>query len=346
MFSFFKDESLKAADIYVDLGTANTLVSVRDKGVIINEPTLIAFSEVSPGKRKIIAVGLEAREMILRTPGSISSFRPLKDGVIADYETTETMLRHFLSRPGLTGFMKKPKIVISLPYGVTEVEKRAAIDAGKAAGAKEVVLIDEPMAAAIGAGLPIKDAKGSMIVDIGGGTTEVAVIALADIVYCQALRVGGHKIDESIIDYFKKKRQFIINDSIAEELKMKLGTATPKKDILSLTVTGRDSESGLTKNLLITSEEVGIAMDNDIKEIVNAVHSALEQTPPELVSDIIETGIVLAGGGALIRGLDLRLENEVRLPVTIAKNPLLTLAVGGEMILRDPELLEKIQLEI
>jgi len=346
MFSFFKDEGTKAADIYVDLGTANTLIAARGKGVILNEPTLIAYSEVNPGKRKIIAVGKEAKEQVMKTPGSITAFRPLKEGVIADYDTTETMLRHFLSRPGIKALMKRPKIVISLPYGVTEVEKRAAIDAGKAAGAKEVILIDEPMAAAIGAGLPIKDARGSMIVDIGGGTTEVAVIALADIVYCQAIRVGGHKIDESIIDYFKKKRNLVISDMAAEELKMKLGTATPKKDIHTMSITGRDLDSGLNKTIEVSSEEIGNAMDNDIQEIVNAIHAALEKTPPELVSDIIESGIVLAGGGALIRDLDLRLENEVRLPVVVAKDPLLTLAYGGEKILDDPELLLKIQLEI
>jgi rod shape-determining protein MreB len=345
MFSFFKDSS-GGADIYIDLGTANTLIAVRDQGVLINEPTIIAFNEVSSGKRKVVAVGTEAVEMLLKTPGNITALRPLKEGVIADYEITETMLRYFLSRPGLKSFMKKPRVVISLPYGVTEVEKRAAIDAGKSAGAKEVILIDEPMAAALGAGLPVKSPEGSMIVDIGGGTTEVAVIALADIVYCEAIRVGGHKIDESIIDYFRKKRNLIISQDTAEDLKKSIGTATPKKDIRTKSITGRDADSGLNKTLEITSEEVGNAMDHDINAIIEAIHKALEKTPPELVSDIIEKGIVLSGGGALIRDLDLRLENEVRLQVRIAENPLLTIARGGEMVLKDQELLAKIQLEV
>lgn len=346
MFSFFRDEGLKGADIYVDLGTANTLIAARGKGVIINEPSLIAFSEVSSGKRKVMAVGKEAQEKMKKTPGSIVAHRPLKDGVIADYETTETMLRHFLGRPDMKTFMRRPRIVISLPYGVTEVEKRAAIDAGKSAGAKEVILIDEPMAAALGAGLPIKGAQGSMIIDIGGGTTEVAIIALADIVYCQAVKIGGHKIDESIIEYFKKKHHLIISTEMAEQLKIQIGTATPKKDIQMMMVTGRDFDSGLSKTFEVSSEEVGNAMDNDIKEIINAIHAALEKTPPELVSDIIESGIVLAGGGALIKNLDVRLENEIRLPVKIAQNPLLAIALGGEKVLEDPELLEKIQLQI
>jgi rod shape-determining protein MreB len=346
MFSFFKDDGADGADIYIDLGTANTLIAAKGKGVLINEPTLIAFSEVSSGKRKVVAVGQEAKEKIMKTPGSIVAYRPLKEGVIADYETTETMLRHFLSRPGVKGLMKRPRIVISLPFGVTEVEKRAAIEAGKSAGAREVILIDEPMAAALGAGLPVKEARGSMIVDIGGGTTEVAVIALSDIVYCQAIRVGGHLLDESIIDYFKKKRGIVISQDVAENLKINVGTATPKKDIRTVHISGRDVESGLNKSIEVSSEEVGNAMDHDINQIIEAIHSALEKTPPELVSDIIEVGVVLSGGGALIRDLDLRLQNEIRLPVRISENPLLTIARGGEMVLSDPELLAKIQLQV
>jgi len=346
MFSFFKDEGISGADYYVDLGTANTLIAARGKGIIVNEPTLIAYSEVSPGKRKVVAVGLDARDKVAKTPGNITALRPLRDGVIADYDTTETMLRYFLNRPGMKTMFSKPRIVISLPYGVTEVEKRAAIDAGKAAGAKEVYLIDEPMVAAIGAGLPVKEAKGSMIIDIGGGTTEVAVIALADIVYCQAVRLGGHKFDEAIIDYMKKKKALIINETIAEHLKVSIGTACPKKDIRSMSISGRDFHSGLMKTIEVSSEDVGNAMDDCLRDIIDAVHLALEQTPPELVSDIIETGIVLAGGGALIRDIDIRIQNEVRLPVRIAENPLTTIARGGEMVLEDPILLEKIQLEV
>lgn len=349
MFGFFKDgqkDNRAAADLYVDLGTANTLIAARGKGVVVNEPTLIAFSEVSPGKRKVVAVGLEAREKVAKTPGNITSQRPLKDGVIADFDTTETMLRYFMEKPGVKGLFGKPKIVISLPYGVTEVEKRAAIDAGKSAGAKEVFLIDEPMAAAIGADLPVKEAKGSMIIDIGGGTTEVAVIALADIVYCQAVRIGGHKFDEAIVDYMKKKKNLIIPENVAENLKVSIGTACPKKDIKTQEVTGRDYNTGLVKTIEISSEDIGNAMDDCLRDIVNAIHLALEQTPPELVSDIIETGIILAGGGALIRDIDLRIQNEVRLPVRIASEPLTAIARGGEKVLYDSELLEKIQLEV
>lgn len=346
MFSFFKDEGLTAADFYVDLGTANTLIAARGKGVIVNEPTLIAYSEVSPGKRKVVAVGLDAREKVAKTPGNITALRPLRDGVIADFDTTETMLRYFLNRPGMKNLFSKPKIVISLPYGVTEVEKRAAIEAGKAAGAKEVFLIDEPMVAAIGAGLPVKEARGSMIIDIGGGTTEVAVVALADIVYCQAVRVGGNRFDESIINYMKKKKALIINEGTAEQLKIQIGTACPKKDIRTMSVTGRDFNTGLSKTCEVSSEDVGNAMDDCMRDIISAIHLALEQTPPELVSDIIETGIVLAGGGALIRDIDIRIQNEVRLPVRIAHDPLTTIAKGGEQVLEDPELLDKIQLQV
>lgn len=345
MFSFFRDDRA-AADFYVDLGTANTLIAARGKGVVVNEPTLIAYSEVSPGKRRVVAVGLDAKEKVAKTPGNITSLRPLKDGVIADFDTTETMLRYFLSLPGMRSLFSKPRLVVSLPYGATEVEKRAVVDAGKSAGAKEVFLIDEPMAAAIGAELPVKEPRGSMIIDIGGGTTEVAVIALADIVYCQAVRIGGHRFDEAIVDFFKKKKNLIISEAIAEQMKVQIGTACAKKDIRTFEVSGRDYNTGLTRSIEVTSEDIGNAMDDCLRVIIDAVHRALEHTPPELVSDIIETGIVLAGGGALIRDIDIRLQNEVRLPVKIAVHPLTTIARGGEKVLDDPELLEKIRLDV
>jgi rod shape-determining protein MreB len=345
MFSFFMDEGF-AADIYIDLGTANTLIAARGKGILINEPTLIAFSEITPGKRKVVAVGREAKERMAKTPGNITSLRPLRDGVIADFDTTETMLKYFLSRPGMKSLFSRPRLIISLPFGVTEVEKRATVKAGKAAGAKEVFLIDEPMAAAIGAGLPVKEAKGSMIIDIGGGTTEVAVIALADIVYCQAVRIGGHRFDEAIIDYLKKKKQLLVTEAVAEELKISLGTACAKKDIRTSTVSGRDAKSGLVRTIEVSSEDLGNAMEDCFREIIQAIHQALEQTPPELVSDIIETGITLSGGGALVRDLDLRIQNEIRLPVRVAMNPLTTIARGGEMLLEDQDLLSKIRLSV
>lgn len=347
LFSWLtKSDSNAAADIYVDLGTANTLIAARGKGIILNEPSLIAYTQPSPGKKKIMGVGIDAQEKLAKTAGNIIAQKPIRDGVIADFETTQTMLKHFLSKPGVKSVFSRPRVVVSLPYGVTDVEKRAVVEACKWAGAKQVFLIDEPMAAAIGAGIPVKAAKGNMVIDIGGGTTEVAVIALADIVYCQAVRVGGHRLDEAICDYFKRYKKFIISEQTAEYLKVSIGTAVPKKDIHMATASGRDVDTGLTKTIEVSSEEVGFAMNDAIQEIIDAVHRAIENTPPELVSDIIENGIMLAGGGALIRNLDLRIQNEVRLEVRVAESPLTAIAKGGEAVLSDPELLEKIQLEI
>lgn len=347
MFSWlFKDESGTAADLYVDLGTANTLIAARGKGIILNEPSLIAYQQTSPGKKRVIAVGSDAKEKLANNPGSIFAQKPIRDGVIADFETSEVMLKHFLSQPGVKGAFSRPRVVVSLPYGVTEVEKKAVIESCKAAGAKEVFLIDEPMAAAIGAGLNVKSAEGNMIIDIGGGTTEVAVIALADIVYCEAVRVGGHRLDDAIIDYFKKYRKLIISDTTAEYLKVNIGTAVPKKDIRYLTISGRDADTGMNRTMEVSSEDVGLAMNGCVQEVINAIHRALEHTPPELVSDIIERGITLAGGGALIRDFDLRIKNEVRLDVRVAAEPLTAIAKGGEAVLSDPELLDKIQLEV
>lgn len=347
MFSwFFKEDTGTAADLYVDLGTANTLIAGRGKGIILNEPSLIAYQQTSPGKKRVIAVGSDARDKLTNNPGSIFAQKPIRDGVIADFETSEVMLKHFLNQPGVKSAFSRPRVVVSLPYGVTEVEKKAVINSCKAAGAKEVFLIDEPMAAAIGAGLNVKAAEGKMIIDIGGGTTEVAVIALADIVYCEAARVGGHRIDDAIVDYFRKYKKLIISDMTAEHLKVTIGTAVPKKDIRMTTVAGRDAETGMTRTIEVSSEDVGLAMNGCIQEIINSIHRALEHTPPELVSDIIEGGIVLAGGGALIRDFDLRIKNEVRLEVRIAEEPLTAIAKGGEAVLNDPELLDKIQLEV
>lgn len=342
----FKEEVGTAADLYIDLGTANTLIAARGKGVVLNEPSLIAYQKSSSGKKRVIAVGSDALEKLSNNPGSIYPQKPIRDGVIADFETTEVMLQTFLSHHKVKSTFVRPRVVVSLPYGVTEVEKRAVIETCKKAGAKEVFLIDEPMAAAIGSGLPVKSATGCMVIDIGGGTTEVAVIALADIVFCKAVRVGGHKIDDSIVDYFKRYKNLIISDFTAEELKIKLGTAVPKKDIRTMEILGRDLDSGMNRTVEVSSEDVGLAMNSSIQDIINAVHMALEQTPPELVSDIIETGVVLAGGGALIRDIALRIENEVRLPVRLAHEPLTAIARGGEMVLSDPQLLDKIQLEV
>ncbi len=345
MFSWFYGDKDTAADIYIDLGTANTIISARGKGIVLNEPSIVTYSETSPGKKKIIGVGFEAREKLNRTPGHILSQKPIRDGVIADFDLAQEMLRTFLSKTDVKKAYRRPRVVVSLPYGVTEVEKKAVIEACKWAGARQVFLIDEPMASAIGAGLPIKSAKGNMIIDIGGGTTEIAVIALADIVYCEAVRVGGHKLDEAIVRYLRDVKKMMIPESMAENLKITIGTAVPKKDIRTAQVQGRDSETGLQRSIEISSEDIGFAMNDGIGEIINAIHRALENTPPELVSDIIETGVMLAGGGALIRDLDLRIQNEVRLPVRIAENPLIAIARGGEKVLNDPELLEKIQID-
>lgn len=346
MFSFFRKDSFAAADLYIDLGTANTLIAARGKGILLNEPSLVAYSETSPGRKKIHAVGLEAREVLAKTPGNIVAKKPVRDGVIADFDMTQEMLKMFLRKPEIKKAVSRPRVVVSLPYGVTEVEKRAVVEACENAGAKQVFLIDEPMAAAIGAGLPVREASGNMIVDIGGGTTEIAVIALADIVYCEAIRVAGHRIDEAVVDYFRRVKKLIITEQQAEDLKVQIGTAVPKKDIRTSVISGRDADSGLPKTLEVTSEDVGQAMSDPLSEIIVAIHRALEHTPPELLSDIIENGITIAGGGALIRDFNLRIQNEIRLPVRVADNPLVAIAKGGEKVLEDPSLLEKIQLEV
>jgi rod shape-determining protein MreB len=347
MFSWlFKNDGGAAADLYVDLGTANTLIAARGKGIILNEPSLIAYQQTSPGKKRVIAIGNDAKEKLANNPGSIFAQKPIRDGVIADFETSEIMLKHFLSQPGVKGAFSRPRVIVSLPYGVTEVEKKAVVESCEAAGAKNVYLIDEPMAAALGAGINVRSPEGNMIIDVGGGTTEVAVIALSDIVYCQAVRVGGHRIDDAICAYFKQYKKLIISEQTAEFLKVTIGTAVPKKDIRTATISGRDVDTGMNKTVEVSSEDVGLAMNGCLQEIINAVHRALEQTPPELVSDIIERGIVLAGGGALIRDLSLRIQNEVRLDVRVAEHPLTAIAIGGEAVLSDPELLDKIQLEV
>lgn len=344
--SWFRNDSNTAADIYVDLGTANTLIAARDHGIILNEPSLVAYSETSPGRRRILAIGSDVKDILSKTPGNTFLLKPVRDGVIADFDFAQEMLKHFLSKPIVRKAFSRPRVVVSLPYGVTEVEKKAVIEACQSAGAREVFLIDEPMAAAIGAELPIKSARGSMIVDIGGGTTEIAVIALSDIVYCEAVKVGGHKMDEGIIDYFKKERKIILSESTAEELKIHFGTAVPRKNIRVTLIQGRDVSTGLTKSMEISSEDVGTAINDSLEIIINGIHRALEKTPPELVSDLIESGLVLAGGGALVRDFDIRIQNEVRIPVRVAPNPLTAIAIGGAKVLDDQDLLQKIQLEI
>lgn len=334
------------ADIYVDLGTANTLISVRDKGLVLNEPSEVMISDVDPKKRKVLGVGLEGKEIYNKNPGYISIIKPVKDGVIADFEATGFMLKHFLSKVISNLSFSRPKVIVSLPYGVTDVEKKAVIEACRSAGASRTYLIDEPMAAAIGAGLNVRAAQGQMIIDIGGGSTEIAIIALSDIIYCEPLRLGGHKFDEAIIRYLKDTRDIVLTEAQAEELKIKLGTAMPKKNIETVEIEARDIQTGFHKKVQISSEEIGAALSDSIQLIVHSILNAIENTPPELVSDIIDSGITLAGGGALIRDLRAKIETEIRIPVRVAEEPLTAIARGGEILLSDPELLDKIQLEV
>ena len=342
----FGSTTLAGADIYVDLGTANTLIAVRGKGIVLNEPSQVMVSETSPKKRKILGIGLEGVEVFKKNPGHIITIKPVRDGVIADFDATKSMMKYFIAKVLKTYPLTRPRIVVSLPYGVTEVEKKAVIEACRSAGASKTYLIDEPMAAAIGAGLPIKEASGQMIIDIGGGTTEIAVIALSDVVYCEPLKMGGHKFDEAIIRYLKDTKRIVITDEMAERLKVELGTALPKKNIRSIEIEARDLDSGYPRKQIITSEEIGLAISDSIQIIVHGILNAIEKTPPELVSDIIDNGIVLAGGGALIAEICAKIEMEVRIPVRIAPHPLTAIALGGEIVLADPDLLDKIQLEV
>ena len=334
------------ADIYVDLGTANTLISARGQGLVLNEPSEVMISDIDPKKRKVLGVGIEGRAIYDKNPGYVSIIKPVKDGVIADFEATGFMLKHFLSKVIKNLSFSRPKVIVSLPYGVTDVEKKAVIEACRSAGASRTYLIDEPMAAAIGAGINVRAAQGQMIIDIGGGSTEIAIIALSNIVYCEPLRLGGHKFDEAIIRYLKDTKKIVITEAQAEVLKVRLSTAMPKKNIHSMEIEARDIDTGFNKKVTISSEEIGIALSDSIQLIVHGVLSAIENTPPELVSDIIDSGITLAGGGALIKEISAKLETEIRIPVRIAKDPLTAIARGGEMLLSDPDLLDTIEIEV
>ncbi len=306
-------------DIGIDLGTANTLVYVRGKGIVMREPSVVA---VDVKKEEAMAVGSEAKEMIGRTPGSISAVRPLKDGVIADFEVTSIMLKYFIRRAVRYNPFSRPRLIVCIPSGVTEVERRAVIEAAQNAGARQVDLIEEPMAAAIGAGLQVAEATGCMVVDIGGGTSEVAVISLGDIVTAQSVRVAGDDFDEAIISYIKKKYNLLIGERTAEDLKVKLGSAFPYEDETTMDVKGRNLVDGLPKNIVISAEEVREALADPVGSIVEAVKSTLERTPPELSADIIDNGIMLTGGGALLRGLDMLINRETGMPVHVAEDPL------------------------
>ena len=319
-------------DIGIDLGTANTLVFVKGKGIVIREPSVVAVDEkVTP--RKVRAVGAAAKEMIGRTPGSMTAVRPLKDGVIADFELTSEMLKEFIKKAISGSPFNRARVMICIPSGVTEVERRAVHDAARSAGARYVSLIEEPMAAAIGAGLPVTEATGSMIVDIGGGTSEVAVISLGDIVTSKSLRVAGDDFDEAIIAYIKKKYNLLIGERTAEDIKIKLGSAYPYEGEGAMDVKGRNLLDGLPKSVEITSEEVREALADPVDQILDTIRFTLDKTPPELAADIIDHGIMLTGGGALLRGLDRLIAAETRMPVRVADNPLDCVVDGTGMCL-------------
>ena len=332
-------------DLAIDLGTANTLIYVKGKGIVANEPSVVAVQKDDRGVKKVLAVGKEAKQMLGRTPGNITAIRPLRDGVIADFEVTEAMLRYFIQKVHNRKMLVRPRIVIGIPSGITQVEKRAVRDSAHSAGAKEVYLIEEPMAAAIGAGLPITEASGNMIVDIGGGTTEVAIISLSGIVYSLSTRVGGDKMDDAIIQYIKRKYNLLIGERTAEVIKITLGNAYPENEIRTLEVKGRDLVTGIPKTVDVSSEEIREALSEPINAIVEAVKVALERTPPELGADIVDKGIVLAGGGALLKGLDILLREETGLPIIIADDPLSAVVMGAGKALDQISLLRNVSVQ-
>ncbi len=317
-------------DMAIDLGTANTLVYVRGEGIVLREPSIVS---VQKGTNHVLSVGSEAKAMLGRTPGNIVAIRPMRDGVIADFEVTERMLRHFIKKVHQRKGLAKPRIIISVPSGVTEVEQRAVRDSASQAGAREVHLIEEPMAAAIGAGLPVEEPTGNMIVDIGGGTTEVAVISLGGIVYGRSVRVGGQKLDEAIVNYIKRAYNVLIGERTAEEVKIYMGSAYPLKQEMKMAVKGRDLVTGLPRTLEITSVEIRGAMEEPLVQMIDSIKMTLERTPPELSSDIVERGIFLAGGTSLLKNLDQRLREETGVPVNIAEDPLTCVVLGAGRVL-------------
>jgi len=334
-----KTMSFIGRDMAIDLGTANTLVYVRGRGIVLNEPSVVAINQDTGG---ILAVGLEAKKMIGRTPGNIVAIRPLKDGVISDFDTTERMLRYFIQKVHKRRHFAKPRLVVCVPSGITGVEQRAVKDAGYAAGARKVYIIEEPMAAAIGAGLPIHEPTGNMVVDIGGGTTEIAVISLGGIVTVQSIRVGGDELDQSIITWIKREYSLLLGERTAEEIKMAIGSAFPAVGEPDAEIRGRDLVTGLPKPILVTAEEIRKAIDEPVSRIVEAVKTTLDSCPPELSGDIMDRGIVLTGGGALLHGLDERLRHATGIAVHIAENPLNAVVMGTGRCIEEFEALEKV----
>ena len=333
-------------DLAIDLGTANTLVYVKGKGIVLNEPSVVAVHKDSRGIKKVLAVGTEAKKMLGRTPGNIVAIRPMRDGVIADFDITEAMLRHFILSVHNRRALVRPRIIVSIPSDITQVERRAVRETVESAGAREIYLIEEPMAAAIGAGLPITEPISSMVVDIGGGTTEVAVISLAGIVYSKSIRVAGDKIDEEIVQYMKRKYSLLIGERSGEIIKTTIGCAYPDKDIKTMDVKGRDLISGIPKIIKINSEEIREAIAEPVSLIVDVIKNVLENAPPELAGDIVDRGIVLTGGGALLRNIDVLIREETGLPITIADDPLSTVARGAGMALDQLDVLKEVTFQV
>lgn len=332
-------------DIAIDLGTANTLVYAKGRGIILDEPSIVAVQKNYRGmSNRVLAVGKEAKEMLGRTPGTIVAIRPIKDGVIADFEVTQSMLKYFISKS--MGYKKgsivRPRIIICVPYGITQVEKRAVKESAVSAGAREVYLIEEPMAAAIGAGLPITEATGNMVVDMGGGTTGVAVISLGGIVYCKSIKVAGDKFDEALVNYVRRQFNLLIGERTAENIKIQIGNAYPFEEEKTMEIKGRDLVAGAPKTIEITSSQVNDALMDPLSEVVDAVRTALEKIPPELASDIVDNGIVLTGGGALLHNFDVLLRERTGLPVSIAEDPLTCVVLGSGKVLDELDLLKQL----
>jgi rod shape-determining protein MreB len=333
---------LVSNDLAIDLGTANTLIYIKSEGVVCNEPSVVAVQKNGRGEKRILSVGTAAKKMLGRTPGSIVAIRPLRDGVIADFETTEAMLDYFIKQVHHRRSLVRPRVIVGVPFGITEVEKRAVRESAESAGAREVYLIEQPMAAAIGSGLPITEPTGNMIVDIGGGTTEVAVISLAGIVYSKSIRVGGDKQDEAIVQFIKRRHNLMIGERTAELIKITIGSAYPGEEIRTMEIKGRDLVAGVPKTVLISDEEIRDCLLEPINQILDAVRVSLERTPPELASDIVDRGIVLAGGGSLLRNLDSLISEETGLPVTLATDPLTSVVMGAGKALDELDLLKDV----
>lgn len=330
-------------DLAIDLGTANTLIYQRGQGVVCNEPSVVAVqNDPQAGKRRVVAVGSEAKIMLGRTPDKISAIRPMKDGVIADFEIAEAMLRHLIRRVHNRRALIRPRIIVSVPHGVTEVEKRAVRESAESAGAREVYLIEEPMAAAIGAGLPITEACGSMILDIGGGTTEIAVISLKGIVYSRSVRVAGDKMDEAVSNYMKRRYNMLVGERTAEQIKISVGSVLPTGENLTVEVKGRDLVQGVPRSAVVNEDEIREALLEPVNQIIEVVRTALEKTPPELASDIIDRGITLTGGGSLLRNLDKLIAQQSGIPVVMVDDPLAAVVLGSGAVLDQLELLKDV----